>query len=147
MRTLLAITAASLALSGCVTLEFNEAADGRAEGVLFYDPIPHLVVTRNKDCSVTAVLMNLPDTSRPRSVHVTNGLWGSAEVSFNNAMIASLSGENSVDVPALLAAAGVSSAELIASDCGAPEIRLYRIGSDQSGVRLTLVGLPTNLGG
>lgn len=135
MKVLLVLSPICLLfLSGCAGLRFGKG-EGTGDGIVFYDPVPYLLVTYDKDCVPTATPVVLP--GKARNVHFEEG-YGSASlnVSFSNGMIASAGQVTDVQVPATLSAftglAGVVAsrhegrAELPQEACTHPA-RLYAI--------------------
>lgn len=95
--------AACLAMGGCVSVDLSDVADGAsAEGILFYDPVPFLVVTTNRDCGITATMVMMPDTSRLRSARINSGLAGQANLQFTNGMVGAMTEQNTVSIPDMI---------------------------------------------
>lgn len=132
MKTCLAAALAGLLMSGCVSLKFTDVAVtgdevGSARGVLFFDPAPHLVYSQDEKCVTSINLVMLPDVRRPRSVEVTSGLTGKAAVNFANGMITSISGENNVNIPELIAKVDAAMGMTEGGSACAPMARLFRM--------------------
>lgn len=53
------VAAASAMLAGCAHIEFESSS-----GMLYYEPVPHLLVTQGADCSMSAALVMLPGEKR-----------------------------------------------------------------------------------
>ena len=75
---------AAVALSGCAGLEI----DGKGGGFVYYDPLPYLLVTCDKDGNQVANVVALPDPNGKHKVRPRPG-WGSStqSVSFANGMV------------------------------------------------------------
>jgi hypothetical protein len=150
--------AAAVFLGGCAELDFSAGRSN--DGVVFYDPLPILVVTYNKDCSSNVSLITLPDVSTPRSVKPKPG-YGSANltVAVSNGLLTSFGQQTDTQVPETLtalgsiatAAAGIAGAraavaplpgpphtQAVAACTTAPAVKLYRIlpGADPNQISL-----------
>ena len=133
MKACLVAVLAAVLTSGCVGLKFTDVdrnAAGQlasAPGVLFFDPAPHLVYAQDEKCVTSISLVMLPDISRPRSVEVTSGLTGKASVTFANGMITTISGENSVNIPELIAKIDGALGMVEGGAPCTPSARLFRL--------------------
>ncbi|WP_342309761.1 hypothetical protein WLF14_14230 [Pseudomonas fluorescens] len=92
---LLAIGASGI--SGCAGIDLGE------DGLTYFDPVPYILVTNNKDCSQGVTAVTLP--GKQRSLKFKSGL-GSAKlnVSLENGMIKTIGQETDTQIPQTIAA-------------------------------------------
>ncbi|MBO9500137.1 hypothetical protein [Brevundimonas sp. A19_0] len=82
--------AVSASMAGCSSLVFSDGY--RADGVTFYDPVPALVLTCDKDKAVQVNVTSIP--GRVRSVRPQSGIvGGKLSVSFSNGMVTTFNQE------------------------------------------------------
>lgn len=93
-------------LTGCAPAQLVFGTDPKIEdGLVFYDPAPHLLVTVAGDCTVTSQIVAIP--GRMRSVRLKNG-HGASELSlgFSNGLITSVGQKSDTKLPETIAAIG-----------------------------------------
>jgi hypothetical protein len=95
---LLALAMPILGLAGCAGLDFGEGYDPHA--VTYYDPVPFLVVSFNKDCEASASVITMPDPRRMRHVKPKTG-YGTANLTsnFGNGMLTSFGQTTDTKIP------------------------------------------------
>lgn len=113
--------------SGCAGLDFGE------EGLLYFEPIPYLFVSVNKECVSTATITSVPGS--PKRVKFDRG-FGSAElsVSLADGMLTSVGQKTDSKIPeAITSIASLGTAIAAAAVPGAaktactPSATLYPI--------------------
>ncbi len=98
--TLLACLAAG-ALAGCATLEIDD--DAGKSGAPFHDVRPYVVVNQAADCSRTASVLSLPDTSKTYFVRPRGGIGeNKLSATFSNGLLTTFSQETKVDPTGLI---------------------------------------------
>ena len=118
----MAVALAATALTGCAHIEF-----GADKGLLYYEPVPYLIVTRGADCTVSATLLMLP--GREKHLQLAEG-YGSADlkVTLSNGMITEVGQNVDNKVPDTLASlAALRSATFAKQGCAGPPAILYPI--------------------
>jgi hypothetical protein len=122
-------------------------------GLEVYPPRPYIMVTRTKakDKPLEVSVVYLPDTSRPRFVHLQPGLIGSSKlnVSVNNGMVTSIGAESTSGVSELLTAYGGLATSLATAAMTERETDLLGLSeeqaSDTSVQVMALQGITTDL--
>lgn len=89
-KSLAGVLMVGLFSAACTSLEFSDG--WRGDGVTFYDPVPALVLSCNKDNEVIVRIESLP--GRQRSVRPHSGMvGGKLSVTFQNGMITTFNQE------------------------------------------------------
>jgi len=140
-------------LTGCAGLTFNDTPQSGA--LTYYETVPYLLVTFDKDCTPTASVIGIP--GKARSVSFKNG-YGSAALSvgLSGGMLTSVGQTTDSGIPATITSLASLATAVVAfkatrpsdhapvSVC--PSARLYSIGTDASNVpTFTLAPSPADL--
>lgn len=101
-KNVICIIIGLLFLSGCAHLDFTDFTDGKG-GVTYYDPMPYLFVSINKDCVTTATVVVLPE--KKKTVKFIPG-YGSADLSvgLSNGMFTSVGQKTDTKIPETIGA-------------------------------------------
>lgn len=100
-----AFLVAALALGGCAPAQLLFGEGYAKDGLTFYDPSPHLLVTVAADCTISSQVVAIP--GKARSVRLKSG-YGASELSvgFGNGLITSVGQKTDTKVPETIAAVG-----------------------------------------
>lgn len=100
---ILPVCLAAGALSGCATLEIDDNAE--KSGAPFHGVRPYVVVNQAVDCSRTASVLSLPDTSKTYFVRPRGGLGeNKLSATFKDGLLTTFSQETKVDPTQLITA-------------------------------------------
>lgn len=143
MKTLSLIGALAVLVAGCASLEFGNHTRGVADGMVYYDPIPHAVVGCAKEGATINIVM-LPDVAHPHFVRPGEG-WGSSKQSatVTNGILTSFSQETDPQLQHAGSLLGAIGGILGLDGSSCTQVGLYRIEPDpQGGVKLVEVAIP-----
>ncbi len=92
-------------LTGCAHLDFGKDSSGKERGLTFFDPVPYLFVSTNKECVTTATVTVVPGERRELKFE---GGYGSYELSasLSNGMISAVGQKADSKIPETLSAIG-----------------------------------------
>ncbi len=141
-KTLTLVSALCVLAAGCASLEFGNHTRGAADGMVYYDPIPHAVVSCGKDATSITIVM-LPDVAHPHYIRPGEG-WGASKqgATVTNGILTTFNQETDPQMQHAGALLGAVSGLLETSGAACPQVGLYRIEPEGTGIRLVEVTIP-----
>lgn len=99
-RCVVAVIPPAMLLAGCAHIEFD--AD-KGQGLAYYEPVPHLLVSTDAECNISATLLMLP--GEKKHLKFIEG-YGSADlkVTLSNGMISEVGQSVNNQIPDTLTA-------------------------------------------